>query len=158
MLFMVNCCDNDWSEHIGEGQFINGSAICQKMPGRIDMSSGMQIEFDTGIIRISTISDSQIRAYQEWFGSKKGKQYAHRYFARVLATLAGHKIGEGKFSEAVRVIAEIFQYSEDVCYNSVQIFKQSGKICIKRIIPNRYLPGRHHKIENLSSSHIKPTK
>lgn len=72
--------------------------------------------------------------YESWLGETQGRNYSHRYFARVVALLAANKIVAGEFSEAGQAIRKIFEYSEATFYNISTLVKYAFILSARRFL------------------------
>ncbi len=73
--------------------------------------------------------------YQEWFGKREGKIYGQRYFAKVIALLAGDKIMERNIAEAYRASKSIFKFSKQYKYNAAILAKVVAVNSLRVLLP-----------------------
>ncbi|MBW1855587.1 MAG: hypothetical protein JRJ00_13065 [Deltaproteobacteria bacterium] len=74
--------------------------------------------------------------YQEWFDETGGRVYGHRYFSRVIASLAATKLVFGYFGESLQAIFAIFRYSSETGYSIFVLLKYIILLGAKRLLPH----------------------
>ncbi len=74
--------------------------------------------------------------YQEWFDETGGRVYGHRYFSRVIASLAATKLVFGYFGESLQAIFAIFRYSSETGYSIFVLLKYIILFGARRLLPH----------------------
>ncbi len=88
--------------------------------------------------RISGIENYMIKwepVYAEWFGEKRGKYLASKYFITAIGSLASEKIANGFFSEAFFAIKKVFNKSNyDVRLIAFTLYYLT-RTCLANLLP-----------------------
>ncbi|WEL16674.1 Glycosyl transferase family 2 [Halorhabdus sp. SVX81] len=79
--------------------------------------------------------------YKEWFGEAKGKAYADRYYARVIARLAATNLVSGDVWDFWIASKSIFETSEETAYNISVLMKSVGRRMASIILPQQAKQG-----------------
>jgi glycosyltransferase involved in cell wall biosynthesis len=97
----------------------------------------MTTNTDRRIEGVQKYVEKWLPTYQEWFGEVEGREYADRYYARVIARLAAKNLIAGDLRGFWSATRSIFVVSEQTVYNISVLFRTVGRYVASKVLPQK---------------------
>ena len=133
---LLSCIDHDIWMALAVGGY-EAHYVDKPLVINYDRSNRQTMITDTAkrIRGVRQYVEKWIPVYQQWLGDEQGLAYGEKYFARVMALLAGQKLAEGKLSEFNQTVHAIFNFSKQHYYNFSVITQYVVRLVVRRVIP-----------------------